>query len=226
MFQASRETAVDNTKIAAESIKGRSLERRAAMKASQRVATAGMNAVAKTKIIRIKEKQLLLKVRQKVRRLAWLEYLDLRFCGWRLRDEARNSCSETGEEQEAKRDEQWRSYGDRPKFTLTKISKAPNTDAPDIERPEGSIEPTADDDDEDSTPLYQKPSKGLTPPTSSQGFRSDVYNYLTQHHKLSKNKALGLMANIDRESSFRINPQGGDGGNSFGMFQWNNTWSL
>ena len=32
------------------------------------------------------------------------------------------------------------------------------------------------------------------------------------------------MANIDRESSFRVNPQGGDGGNSFGMFQWNNTY--
>ena len=41
---------------------------------------------------------------------------------------------------------------------------------------------------------------------------------MTQHHKLSKSKALGLMANIDRESSFQINPQGGDGGNSFGMF--------
>ena len=32
------------------------------------------------------------------------------------------------------------------------------------------------------------------------------------------------MANIDRESSFRINPLGGDNGNSFGMFQWNNTY--
>ena len=42
------------------------------------------------------------------------------------------------------------------------------------------------------------------------------YNYLTQNLQgLSKNKALGLMANIDRESSFRINPQGGDNGNSF-----------
>ena len=32
------------------------------------------------------------------------------------------------------------------------------------------------------------------------------------------------MANIDRESSFRIAPPGGDGGNSVGMFQWNNTY--
>ena len=56
------------------------------------------------------------------------------------------------------------------------------------------------------------------------GFRSEVYSYLTKDKGLDQNQALGLMANIDRESSFRINPQGGDGGNSFGMFQWNNSY--
>ena len=48
-LQAGRETAVDNTAIAAESIKGRSLERRAAMKAEGKVAQAGLQAFAKTK---------------------------------------------------------------------------------------------------------------------------------------------------------------------------------
>lgn len=54
--------------------------------------------------------------------------------------------------------------------------------------------------------------------------RGVVFNYLTGDKGLSRNQALGLMANIDRESSFRIAPSGGDGGNSFGMFQWNNTY--
>lgn len=58
----------------------------------------------------------------------------------------------------------------------------------------------------------------------SDGFRGEVYNYLTADKGLNRNQALGLMANIDRESSFRTNPAGGDGGNSFGMLQWNNTY--
>ena len=48
-FQAGRETAVDNTAIARESIKGRSLERRAAMKAEGEVAQAGLKAFTKVK---------------------------------------------------------------------------------------------------------------------------------------------------------------------------------
>lgn len=54
--------------------------------------------------------------------------------------------------------------------------------------------------------------------------RKEVFSYLTKDHGLSKNKALGIMANIDRESSFRIAPPGGDNGNSFGMLQWNNNY--
>ena len=48
-LEAGRSTAVDNTAIAAESIKGRSLERRAAMKAEGKVAQAGLQAFAKVK---------------------------------------------------------------------------------------------------------------------------------------------------------------------------------
>lgn len=61
-------------------------------------------------------------------------------------------------------------------------------------------------------------------PSGGNVDRQEVYTYLTKTHGLSKNKALGVMANIDRESSFRSNPAGGDGGNSFGMLQWNNTY--
>ena len=49
IFKAARDTAVDNTAIAKEAIKGRSMERRAAMEAEGRVARAGLEAFAKTK---------------------------------------------------------------------------------------------------------------------------------------------------------------------------------
>ena len=61
-------------------------------------------------------------------------------------------------------------------------------------------------------------------PSGGNVDRQEVYTYLTKSKGLSKNKALGLMANIDRESTFRSNPAGGDGGNSFGMLQWNNNY--
>ena len=49
VFDAARSTAVDNTLIAKESIKGRSMERRAAMEAEGKVARAGLQAFAKLK---------------------------------------------------------------------------------------------------------------------------------------------------------------------------------
>jgi len=54
VFAAARETAVDNTAIAKEAIKGRSMERRAAMKAEGKVARAGLEAVSKTKMYGMK----------------------------------------------------------------------------------------------------------------------------------------------------------------------------
>ena len=53
---------------------------------------------------------------------------------------------------------------------------------------------------------------------------ANTFAYLTGTRNLSRNQALGIMANIQRESSFRANPAGGDQGNSFGAAQWNNTY--
>ena len=54
VFAAGRESAVNHTKIAKESIKGRGLERRAAMKAEADVAIAGLNAKTELKIQKMK----------------------------------------------------------------------------------------------------------------------------------------------------------------------------
>lgn len=51
------------------------------------------------------------------------------------------------------------------------------------------------------------------------GLEKEIYEYLTKEKKLSDIQALGLMANISRESSFRpgIKERGGTG---VGLFQW------
>ena len=54
VFNSSRETSMDNTKIANEAIKGRSMERRAAMKAEAKVAEAGLRAQSQTKMYGMK----------------------------------------------------------------------------------------------------------------------------------------------------------------------------
>ena len=54
IFNAARESAVDNTLIAKEAIKGRSMERRAAMKADAAVAEAGLKAATKVNLTKLK----------------------------------------------------------------------------------------------------------------------------------------------------------------------------
>ena len=52
------------------------------------------------------------------------------------------------------------------------------------------------------------------------GRQKEIYDYLINVKKLSDAQALGLMANISRESSFRTDPGLGSAG-EIGMFQWN-----
>ena len=74
-----------------------------------------------------------------------------------------------------------------------------------------------------STDLPSAPNTAPAVSTNSstpQGIRGQVFSYLTNDKKLSKNQALGLMANIDRESSFRPSIRSGDDGGFGGLFQW------
>lgn len=77
--------------------------------------------------------------------------------------------------------------------------------------------------DTPSTELPSSPNQSPAVSTNSstpQGIRGQVFSYLTNKHKLSKNHALGIMANIDRESSFRPNIASGDDNGPGGLFQW------
>jgi hypothetical protein len=71
-FEAGRSTSVDHTAIAKESIKGRSLERRAAMKAEGKVAQAGLQAFAKTKDTKnkIESQQKIADIKRPAKRMA------------------------------------------------------------------------------------------------------------------------------------------------------------
>ena len=66
------------------------------------------------------------------------------------------------------------------------------------------------------------PVSTVKPITPSGGTidRKDVYQYITKDLGLSHNKAYGLMANIDRESSFIPNIRSGDDQGPGGLFQW------
>ena len=62
-----------------------------------------------------------------------------------------------------------------------------------------------------------------TSPTSgtpTSGIRSEAFNYLTKDKGLSRNKALGIIANVDRESGWDPKIRSGDDGGPGGLFQW------
>lgn len=51
------------------------------------------------------------------------------------------------------------------------------------------------------------------------GLEKQIYEYLINEKKMNDNQALGLLANISRESKFDLQAVG-DHGQSFGLFQW------
>ena len=56
--------------------------------------------------------------------------------------------------------------------------------------------------------------------TPTSGIRSEAFNYLTKDKGLSRNKALGIIANVDRESGWDPKIRSGDDGGPGGLFQW------
>jgi len=59
-----------------------------------------------------------------------------------------------------------------------------------------------------------------TSSTPSSGIRSEAFTYLTKDKGLSRNKALGIIANVDRESGWDPKIMSGDDGGYGGLFQW------
>jgi hypothetical protein len=60
----------------------------------------------------------------------------------------------------------------------------------------------------------------ITQSSEGNATQQSIYNYLINDKGLSKEHALGIMANIKAESGFRTNAKSGDDGGAGGLFQW------
>ena len=235
IFDAAMSGKPDFTAISKEAIKGRSLERRAVTQAEGEVAAAGLKAYTNVNLTKMREdtKKEIADIKRPAKRMAGAVAGLGAIAGGYV--SMQNSKKDKAEREAFKAEQAavWAAADEKNKGYRAKVDDLMSqlqTSITDMKTDTSSLT-TKDDSGSStetnkttSTPSGSSPAPATVKPTTAKGFRGEVYNYLTQHHKLSKNKALGLMANIDRESSFQINPQGGDGGNSFGMFQWNNTY--
>ena len=230
IFDAAMSGKPDFTAISKEAIKGRSLERRAVTKAEADVASAGLKAYTNVNLTRMREdtKKEIADIKRPAKRMAGIVGGLGAIAGGYVMMEGNKKDKAEREAFKAERDAVFAQQGQMQEAYRAKETKF-------MEELQSSIGSSGSSSDpKPSTPVSSGtgasaastplPSSSTVKPTSAKGFRGEVYNYLTQSKGLSKNKALGLMANIDRESSFQIAPSGGDGGNSFGMFQWNNTY--
>jgi len=230
IFDAAMSGKPDFTKISKEAIKGRSLERRAVTKAEADVASAGLEAFTKTNLTRMEEdtKKKVADIKRPAKRMAGVVAGLGAISGAAVSmKNNRDAKAERAElralrsEIDSKQDARWAAQDERFETMMAEFRNGGSSN----NNADSGVSNTGVTSNE---PSNQAPSPSPTPTTSTPpvggDFRGEVYNYLTSTKGLSRNKALGLMANIDRESSFRTNPQGGDGGNSFGMFQWNNTY--
>ena len=67
---------------------------------------------------------------------------------------------------------------------------------------------------------YQLQGYNATPTQSLRSTGDQYMSYMTDDLKLSRNHALGLLANMIRESSLRPSAPSGDDGGAGGLFQW------
>ena len=104
----------------------------------------------------------------------------------------------------------------RPREKPPEVEKPPEIERPPHQKPITGASGTGG-----GTPTSYSLMSGAPEVPGGGGYvkPQEMYSYLTQHHKLSHNKAVGLIANVQRESSFKLNNPG-DGGFSNGLFQW------
>lgn len=241
IYDTARATSADFTKIAKEVLKGRSNERQTADAAKYKAEIQKMKGEQLVKLEKMQRDldKNVRDIKRPAQRMAGitaaLGSLSEAY-GYGVERRERKEAAEKREARELKRDQQIEDLINNTgsgKFNPEDYGIGPRPQAPQFDQDGNLIQPT---DPGSSQPTATgvstatAPTKtGTTVTTSGPApkgsvSRKEVFDYLTTKHGLSKNKAYGIMANIDRESSFRIAPPGGDQGNSFGMFQWNNTY--
>lgn len=205
------EASPDYGQIAEEAIKGRSKERRAAIQAEASIHRTGLKEKAQQNLY-TQEAELekdLVNIKKPAKRMAGIVGAAGTIAGGFVLKKFDDEAKE--------RDEKWeKRFNDRMTRTEELLS-TPGIKPPAIEKP----------------PMQEKPTYGTLEGGGGQTMTGapevptggghvkpqEMYTYLRQHHKLSHNKTIGLIANAQRESSFKLNNPG-DGGFSNGLFQW------
>ena len=228
MFNSSRESAPDFTNISKAAIAARTKERNASTEAQKLLDVTEIKADALVEGTQIKADldKSLAKTKQGKQRMAGITGALGSIAGgfvMKADKAAEKLQREKDDLRETKRDEQILAILNKPQAEFSFDEEAPTNPGlkPDSDKPDSPTSTTATSTAPTSTTSTSTASTGGG---GGSAIRGEVYSYLTKDKGLSNNKALGLMANIDRESSFRTAPSGGDGGDSFGMFQWNNSY--
>ena len=186
VFDSARTTSVDHTAIAKESIKGRSMERRAAMEAEGKVSRAGLEAVSKTKQYKDTADALVSEGKQKgkkARMAGVVGALGSLATGVVVRKDREADKRDRDQQAlaEERRHEQLMAMLSRPrdKFQFDeKPPENPNLSTPVPERPEGSVSPSAS-----SKPTKTKPTAVSTYSSLPLAGSSDVSSLTPEDYK-------------------------------------------
>ena len=229
LFQIARENSPDYGKLAEVNMVARSRERQAAIAAEARVRQAGLSALATTKTAKIAAKADNEINQQKAGAARMAGYVGA--LGAVAGGAALYVDNKREDERIAQRDAEREQNQEQFLTDMKEILSSAPTPEPKLQpipeiTPIAPISPTASTSGSTNMEFVPaQPVASYTQSSDGEEFTpANTFAYLTGTRNLSRNQALGIMANIQRESSFRSNPAGGDQGNSFGAAQWNNTY--
>ena len=192
-------------------------ERRAAINAKAKVARAGLDAVAKNKIYEMdaEVKKEVANIKKPAKRMAGVAAAaGVMSSAYVLKK---------GNERSKQRHEE---YMDQLEANRGKIEEAMSKPYPKPEpRDPPPTMPTIQFEDPSnaggsSTRLTSGVSSGGDGSTAAPVNVQEMYNYMTVDKGMSHNHAVGILANIRRESNFVPNIKSGDDGGWGGLFQW------
>ena len=220
IFDTARKTAPDFTKISTTARKARAQVANAAMTADARVAMTGLSQVGESKRNDDSVKALKKDGNQRLDNFrkagilgAFRSVATGGVLGIERRQNEKDKAARIAREEEHMRSIE-RIYQERSNApSAPKYEPKPFRDAPEPT----AVAPTLE------IPGEQSSNSSVTPVNLSQGsvpgIRKLAFDYMTKEKGLSRNHALGLISNGDRESGWKLNNPG-DGGFSNGIFQW------
>ena len=241
-FKVARANSPDYGGLAEIAMKARSSERIAATQAEAQVAQAGLRAKAKMVETKnnVKAGEKINDMKVGAKRMAGVVGALGAVAGGAFMGIENRRADKRQAERDAIDEQRWKqrlAIMEKGIDRDTKPTEKPEPFTPEpfdpnrdyTEQPLGGLPPVTSDGVPPADPVDQQTGDGVQPATtqpvvsrqvSSGNIRQDVYTYLTVDKGMEKNTALGLMANIDRESGFRPGIASGDDGGPGGLFQW------